>query len=93
MDNATLNFPRFDKMGLEDAKKAFVKWVDSTWDFNKKIEVWAEPNSRVEVLFLLHEGTKVQMLDQLQEWQKIRISNGSEGWVKDGKLRSLKGFK
>ena len=39
MDNATLNFPRFDKMGLEDAKKAFVKWVDSTWDFNKKIEV------------------------------------------------------
>ena len=60
---------------------------------NKKIEVWAEPNTRAEVLFLLHEGTKVQMLDQLQEWQKIRIANGSEGWVKEGKLRSLKGFK
>ena len=39
MDNATLNFPRFDKMGLEDAKKAFVKWVDTTWDFNKKMDV------------------------------------------------------
>jgi len=61
--------------------------------FNKKIEVWAEPNKRAEVLFLLHEGTKVQMLDELQEWQKIRIVNGSEGWIKDGKLRSLKGFK
>ena len=69
--------------------------ADTTYGilFNKKIEVWAEPNSRAEVLFLLHEGTKVQMLDKLQEWQKIRISNGSEGWVKDGKLRSLKGFK
>ena len=69
--------------------------ADTTYGilFNKKIEVWAEPNSRAEVLFLLHEGTKVQMLDKLQEWQKIRISNGSEGWVKEGKLRSLKGFK
>jgi len=61
--------------------------------FNKKIEVWAEPNSRAEVIFLLHEGTKVQMQDQLQEWQKIRIANGSEGWIKNGKVRSLKGFK
>ena len=61
--------------------------------FNKKVEVWAEPNKRAEVLFLLHEGTKVQMLDQLQEWQKIRIANGSEGWIKDGEVRSLKGFK
>ena len=61
--------------------------------FDEKIEVWAEPNSRAEVLFLLHEGTKVQMFDQLQEWQKIRIANGSEGWIKNGKVRSLKGFK
>ncbi|MDB2314405.1 tetratricopeptide repeat protein [Flavobacteriaceae bacterium] len=61
--------------------------------FNEKMEVWAEPNSRAEVLFLLHEGTKVQMLDQLQEWQKIRIANGSEGWIKNAKVRSLKGFK
>ena len=71
------------------------KTADTTYGilFNKKIEVWAEPNSRVEVLFLLHEGTKVQMLDQLQEWQKIRIANGSEGWIKNGRVRSLKGFK
>jgi SH3-like domain-containing protein len=61
--------------------------------FNEKLAVWAEPNTRAEVLFLLHEGTKVQMLDKLQEWQKIRITNGSEGWVKDGEIRDLKGFK
>ena len=61
--------------------------------FDEKIDVWAEPNARAEVLFLLHEGTKVQMLDQLQEWQKIRIANGSEGWIKNAKVRSLKGFK
>ena len=61
--------------------------------FNEKIEVWAEPNARSEGLFILHEGTKVQLLDALQEWQKIRIANGSEGWIKDGRVRSLKDFK
>ncbi len=73
----------------------FSKTADTTYGilFNKKIEVWSEPNSRAEVLFLLHEGTKVQMLDQLQEWRKIRIANGSEGWIKNGRVRSLKGFK
>ena len=71
------------------------KTADTTYGilFNKKIEVWAEPNSRAEVLFLLHQGTKVQMLDQLQEWRKIRIANGSEGWIKNARVRSLKGFK
>ncbi len=69
--------------------------ADTTYGilFDEKIDVWAEPNSRAEVLFLLHQGTKIEMLDQLQEWQKIRIANGSEGWIKNAKLRSLKGFK
>ena len=69
--------------------------ADTTYGilFNEKMEVWAEPNSRAEVLFLLHEGTKGQMLDELQDWQKIRIANGSEGWIKNAKVRSLKGFK
>ena len=61
--------------------------------FSEKIDVWAEPNSRSEVLFLIHEGTKVQLLDALQEWQKIKIANGSEGWIKGGIIRSLKDFK
>ena len=61
--------------------------------FSEKIDVWAEPNSRSEVLFLIHEGTKVQLLDALQEWQKIKIANGSEGWIKGGVIRSLKDFK
>jgi SH3-like domain-containing protein len=69
--------------------------ADTTYGilFNEKIEVWAEPNSRAEVLFLLHEGTKIQLLDELQNWQKIRLVNGSEGWIKNPKVRSLKGFK
>jgi len=57
--------------------------------FSKQIDIWSEPNQRGEIQFNLHEGTKVQLLDVLDEWQKIRIVNGSEGWIQNANLRSL----
>lgn len=57
--------------------------------FSERIEVNNEPNRRSEIQFTLHEGTKVQILEQFQEWQKIRIANGAEGWVSDANIRSL----
>lgn len=57
--------------------------------FSKQIDTWSEPNQQGDVLFILHEGTKVQLLDSLSEWQKIRIANGSEGWLKNADFRSL----
>ena len=55
--------------------------------FDRKIEIWAEPNFRSENLFSLHEGTKVQVLDSLQEWKKIKIANGAEGWTKEAIIK------
>jgi len=58
--------------------------------FSEQINIWTEPNERADVQFILHEGTKVVLLDTLDEWQKIRIANGSEGWTKNASIRSLK---
>ena len=44
---------------------------------------------RNEEIFLLHEGTKVEILDSLKGWEKIRLANGSEGWVVEKKIKSL----
>lgn len=57
--------------------------------FSDQIDIWSEPNLQGDLLFTLHEGTKVQLLDKLQEWQKIRIANGSEGWIRNASLRRL----
>lgn len=57
--------------------------------FSERIDVKIEPNTRSEVAFVLHEGTKVEILEVFQEWQKIRIANGAEGWVFDANIRSL----
>ena len=57
--------------------------------FSNEINIWSEPNLRAEIQFTLHEGTKVELLDSLDEWEKIRIANGSEGWIKNASLKSL----
>ena len=33
-------------------------------------------------LFILHEGTKVEVVDSIGKWNEIKISNGNKGWVK-----------
>jgi tetratricopeptide (TPR) repeat protein len=57
--------------------------------FDTQINIWGEPNERSEVLFVLHEGTKVEVIDALGTWNKIKIVNGSEGWVESSSLRML----
>tara|TARA_A100001011_G_scaffold41889_2_gene39490 strand:- start:13364 stop:14149 length:786 start_codon:yes stop_codon:yes gene_type:complete len=58
--------------------------------FSKQIDIWSEPNQQGDRLFVLHEGTKIQLLDSLEEWQKIRIANGSEGWIKEALFKKIK---
>ena len=32
-------------------------------------------------LFILHEGTKVSILDSVGEWHNIELADGRQGWV------------
>lgn len=57
--------------------------------FSKELSVFSEPNNRNEEIFILHEGTKVQILDQLTGWEKIKLNNGSEGWVIKDQIKKL----
>jgi tetratricopeptide (TPR) repeat protein len=46
------------------------------------VYVKSSPDEKGNDLFILHEGTKVNVLDELGEWKKIRIANGTVGWLK-----------
>jgi tetratricopeptide (TPR) repeat protein len=37
-------------------------------------------------LFLLHEGTKVTVADELGEWREVVLSDGNRGWLKESDL-------
>lgn len=40
-------------------------------------------------LFVLHEGTKVRLLDQVGSWRNISLSDGRQGWIKDSDIEVI----
>ena len=40
-------------------------------------------------LFLLHEGTKVTIADELGNWREVVLSDGNRGWLKESDLIRL----
>lgn len=42
----------------------------------------AAPDADSPDVMLIHEGLKVQVLDEVGEWKKIRLTDGKTGWVK-----------
>lgn len=46
------------------------------------INVFSSPTEGSTKLFVLHKGTKVDLEDRKDDWIKIRIPNGNEGWMK-----------
>lgn len=41
----------------------------------------SSPDDKSVNLFMLHAGTKIEIVDELQGWKKIRIANGNVGWI------------
>ncbi|MFD2517244.1 SH3 domain-containing protein [Salinimicrobium flavum] len=49
--------------------------------FSEEVEVKGEPNSRSSEVFVLHEGAKVKITEDYQDWFEIELPNGSQGWL------------
>ena len=47
------------------------------------------PSFKSEDLFILHEGTKVLVLEEFKGWNKIKLSDGMIGWVEKETLREI----
>ena len=60
--------------------------------FSKEVKVTSEPNTNSEAVFTLHEGTKVNVLENFNDWNKIRIADGQTGWIPQKNLKLLKNF-
>ncbi|WJJ96925.1 tetratricopeptide repeat protein [Algibacter luteus] len=60
--------------------------------FAQESKVRSNPNSRSEESFRLHEGTKVQVVEAYNDWNKIKLSDGKTGWIISKDLKLLKDF-
>ena len=50
------------------------------------ITIKSSPSQSSVDLFVLHEGAKVKILDKTEDWEKIKIANGSIGWLPSSTL-------
>lgn len=53
------------------------------------VTVKSSPSESSVDLFVLHEGTKVSILEREEGWNKIKIANGSVGWLTDDSMRTF----
>jgi hypothetical protein len=57
--------------------------------FSTQTKIKSAPTVTSDVNFELHEGTKVQILETLDNWKKIKIADGKTGWINDEDLKEL----
>lgn len=76
---------------------AYLEYGDFTSErpavvFAERTSIKSEPNNRSQVVFDLHAGTKVDVMDQLNDWKRIQLADGKSGWILSGDIRELKDF-
>jgi tetratricopeptide (TPR) repeat protein len=49
----------------------------------------SSPDEKSTNLFMLHAGTRIDIIDELKGWKKIRIANGNVGWISDNEIEII----
>jgi len=57
--------------------------------FIPSITVKSSPARNSIDLFVIHEGTKVSIIDEVGLWMEIKIQNGSTGWIERENLQII----
>ncbi|WP_136466496.1 SH3 domain-containing protein [Flagellimonas onchidii] len=83
--------------GILSVLLAYLQYQDFKNDnpgiiFSQEVKVTSEPNKNSKAVFTLHEGTKVNILETFNDWQKIKIADGQTGWLPKKDLKLLKDF-
>ena len=82
-------FTSMASFGLASQKYFYGKEHSEAIIFTPTITVKSSPTVTAVDLFVVHEGTKVGILDQVNGWIKIRIQDGSVGWLPEDAMREI----
>lgn len=51
--------------------------------------VKSSPDEKSTNLFMLHSGTKIDVIEEISGWKKIKIANGNAGWMKNEDVEKI----
>jgi len=49
--------------------------------FSPSVSVKSAPDAQSTDLFVIHEGVRVEITDQVGDWKKVRLADGKIGWL------------
>ena len=61
---------------------------DSAIVMTPVVSVKSSPSSGKD-LFIIHEGTKVRIIDKVGSWQNISLADGRQGWIEDNAIEII----
>lgn len=64
----------YQQKAWEDGNKAAIVFAANSY-------VKSAPSASSEDIFILHEGTKVTVLENVAEWKRVKLSDGKTGWM------------
>jgi len=73
------------------ARKQFLRRIHPQYAiiFAPSITTKSTPDEGGTDLFILHEGTKVHIEDQIGNWIEIKMADGNSGWIPEKTLRVI----
>jgi tetratricopeptide (TPR) repeat protein len=71
----------FEKNRLETEKFAII--------FAETASLKGEPKATSQETLLLHEGTKVFILESIANWKKVQLTDETTGWISDEAINEL----
>ena len=78
-------FITYNQYNLSDKNKEAIVFAEKT-------EIRNAPTLNSEIVFTLHEGTKVIVLDAVDNWKKVKIKDGKLGWIIADDIKLLNNF-
>lgn len=78
---SSIAFSSRNRSLIFDSKNAII--------FSPLVNGKSSPDDSGTDLFVLHEGTKVSVEDEVGEWYEIRLSDGNKGWIPANSLEII----
>jgi SH3-like domain-containing protein len=57
--------------------------------FSQSTDVKSAPDEQSTGLFVLHSGVKVELIDRVGNWNKVRLADGKIGWMQSSNFKVI----
>lgn len=58
--------------------------------FDEMVDIKKEPQAASKTVIVVHEGAKLYVIETMNSWKKVQLTDGTEGWIEKSAIREVK---